>query len=391
MIELLSSWLSDLRQGYCATHIWSSQAFCCPKNTEFCPDWIPWTTHFARPHLSPAVIHALTYIGSALFFAFLSTLLVTLAKHEVIDKRGLIHPVFYAASSGIPQVKTILGGFVIRGCLGIQTLVFKLLALIPSIASGLIIGAQGPLVHISVAIGNVVSRLFNKYNVNEGKRREMLSAASAAGVSVAFGAPIGGVLFALEEVSYYFPLKTMWRSFYCAMIAAVTLRLTNPFGTGKMVRFEVTSQSFWTVPDILPFTLLGIFGGLYGAMFISVVSKKMQIDAKSGGGVGWKIFQVLLVAGITATLSVGHRYTEMSNGSLIAELFTDCKEPDHGSLCEMPGLEAWKALSWAWAVKVSMMIAAFGLHVPAGVFVPCMVIGALQGRLLALFVTGLQG
>lgn len=49
------------------------------------------------------------------------------------------------------------------------------------------------------------------------KKREILSAASAAGVSVAFGAPIGGVLFSLEEVSYYFPYKTLWRSFFCAM------------------------------------------------------------------------------------------------------------------------------------------------------------------------------
>ena len=44
-------------------------------------------------------------------------------------------------------------------------------------------------------------RVFPKYYKNEGKKREVLSAAAAAGVSVAFGAPVGGVLFSLEEVS----------------------------------------------------------------------------------------------------------------------------------------------------------------------------------------------
>ncbi len=34
---------------------------------------------------------------------------------------------------------------------------------------------------------------------NESKRRELFSAAAAAGVSTAFGAPLGGVLFSLEE------------------------------------------------------------------------------------------------------------------------------------------------------------------------------------------------
>jgi chloride channel 3/4/5 len=32
----------------------------------------------------------------------------------------------------------------------------------------------------------------------------------------------------------------MFYSFFCAMIAAVTLRFLDPFGTGKLVLFQVT-------------------------------------------------------------------------------------------------------------------------------------------------------
>lgn len=93
-----------------------------------------------------------------------------------------------------------------------------------SVASGLSLGKEGPFVHIASCVGNIISRFAVKYENNEGalssfrliwstillcsgKRREILSAACAAGVAVAFGAPIGGTLFSLEEVSYFFPPK----------------------------------------------------------------------------------------------------------------------------------------------------------------------------------------
>lgn len=105
-----------------------------------------------------------------------------------------------------------------------------------------------------------MSYLFPKYGKNEAKKREILSAAAAAGVSVAFGAPIGGVLFSLEEVSYYFPLKTLWRSFFCALIAAFVLRSINPFGNEHSVLFYVEYSKPWIFFELVPFVGLGIMG-----------------------------------------------------------------------------------------------------------------------------------
>lgn len=83
-----------------------------------------------------------------------------------------------------------------------------------------------------------------------GKKREILSASVAAGVAVAFGAPIGGVLFSLEEVSYYFPMKTMIRSYCCAMIAAVVLKVNtyaipHEFNKSHLTLLFTDYRPFW--------------------------------------------------------------------------------------------------------------------------------------------------
>lgn len=154
------------------------------------------------------MISYMFYIAWALLFASLSASLVRMFAP-------------YACGSGIPevsifkrrkrifenyprefffQIKTILSGFIIRGYLGKWTLIIKSVGLILSVSAGLNLGKEGPMVHIACCIGNIFSYLFPKYGRNEAKKREILSAAAAAGVSVAFGAPIGGVLFSLEEV-----------------------------------------------------------------------------------------------------------------------------------------------------------------------------------------------
>lgn len=141
----------------------------------------------------------------------ISSWLVTVYCHE-------------ASGSGISEIRSILGGFIIKKYLGIRTLVIKSICLTLSVASGLNLGKEGPMVHIAACWGNIIARRFVKYRTNEVKKREILSAAVAAGVSSAFGAPLGGVLFSLEAVSSYFPPKTMWRSFWCAVCAALVLQ-----------------------------------------------------------------------------------------------------------------------------------------------------------------------
>ena len=89
---------------------------------------------------------------------------------------------------------------------------------------------------------------------------------------------MGGVLFSLEEVSYYFPSKVMWRSFFCAIIAALSLRVRelvditrfltptkymNPFYTGKLVAFQVSYSNSWHWFELLPFAFLGCLGGVH--------------------------------------------------------------------------------------------------------------------------------
>lgn len=55
-------------------------------------------------------------------------------------------------------------------------------------------------------------------------------------------------------------MKTLWRSFFCALIAAFIVRTINPYGNEHSVLFYVEYNKPWIFYELIPFTALGILG-----------------------------------------------------------------------------------------------------------------------------------
>lgn len=69
---------------------------------------------------------------------------------------------------------------------------------------------------------------------------------------MAFGSPLGGVLFGLEELDIFAnDSDVIWRGFVTSVIAAVSLQYVNPFGTSRLVLFEVKSSDTWRVFELV--------------------------------------------------------------------------------------------------------------------------------------------
>jgi chloride channel 3/4/5 len=411
--------ISDWKLGYCTKNPLLSRESCCSRKTPLllpqssmerdCKDFQIWTENYAE---SFAI-----YVGMALVFGVISSSATMLTKSSLpaveseptgkgngadgsVPQPAAGKVMYLAAGSGIPEIKTILSGFVIPNFLDLKVLIVKAFGAIFAVSTGMCLGKEGPFVHIATCVGYIVGNWFPKYRDNGRKLRELLSSACAAGLSVAFGAPIGGVLFSYEEISTYFPRKVLWRAFLCSLFAAMVLKALNPTGTGKLVLFETNYGTDYQPIHYLVFVFLGVAGGVFGGLFCKLNFMWSKWFRSFPMIKNHPVFEVFLVVLATTLLQFPNPLTRDPGDVIIKNLLVDCKASSSKSwVCENEdsgpdiGEVNWVYvgyLIYGTLTKLVLTIITFGCKVPSGVIIPALDAGALFGRLIGQSITSIS-
>lgn len=360
-LNIITAWLASLRLGYCL-NFYLNESFCC-LGQDHCDDWHPW--------LASEVFNYAFYVGISLVFALAAVVLVKVWAPA-------------AAGLGILEIKCIVSGFGMKGFLGWWTLAIKSIGLPLAISAGLSVGKEGPSVHYAVCVGNCIAKLFDTYRRSASKAREFLTATSAAGVAVAFGSPMGGVLFSIEEISSTFQLLTIWKLYVCALIAVATLAAMNPFRNGQLVLFEVTYDTNWHYFEIPIYIVIGVFGGVYGIVVLKL-NKRVVLFRKRFLH-NYAVREVVVLAVLTACICYFNEFLRLDMTESMQILFHECDESFSHDICnpKAPKTRILASLLFATVARMLFTIITYGCKVPAGIFVPSMAAGATFGRALGL-------
>lgn len=129
----------------------------------------------------------------------------------------------------MPELIAYLNGVNYPGFIKVSTLITKIIGVAFAVSGRLSIGKEGPLCHIGAvwgaAILYMVPGIDLRHLMNDETKRLFVAAGSSAGVSVAFGAPIGGALFCYElsKPNTFWQFRMIWKVFFSCSWAVFTM------------------------------------------------------------------------------------------------------------------------------------------------------------------------
>jgi len=238
-----------------------------------------------------------------------------------------------AAGAGVSLVMAFLNGNNIAGLLTPATYFVKLTGSCLARFAGLALGPEAPMIHLGACIASILfgiqRRIYTAVTVSKvpalqdrgeqrasyehehlfsnDRHRQIVSAGVAGGLAAAFGAPIGGVLFALEEACSVWSRKTAWRCLLCTSTAWFAMSQMNRAGgrSGGILSLSGVyplSSRQWL--DQLPFVIIVSAGaGALGAVF-NLAKRSMQRLRAARRHHGLRMLEAAGVAGLTVFASM---------------------------------------------------------------------------------------
>lgn len=207
-----------------------------------------------------------------------------------------------AGGSGIPQVITAVhweGGnveSVLDYLVGIRTVLFVILSSLFFVLAGGAIGREGSTIQIAAGLFFWMGWRFRKlWNLSY---HSLLIAGGAAGIAAAFNTPLGGIVFAIEELSH-----AHFQRFKTHLITAVIV-------SGLVAQWLLGPYLFFGYPKFLPVkaaimpwaifvgVLTGLGGAYFGRFIYSMVCFAARLNYRQQGWLAAFVGLTLVVCGI---------------------------------------------------------------------------------------------
>lgn len=237
-----------------------------------------------------------------------------------------------------------------------------------AIGSGMVMGREGPSVHLGSTIGAEVGRWFR---LSDYERKLLYTTVGGAGLAVAFNAPIGGAMFTIEEVTKSFRTRIVLIMLATTSVAVGVSRFIEP----NRPEFLVAQQA---VPEISALWVYLVFGLLTGPLGVAYNALVVRLLAWADGSRIAPTVRATLIGAVIG-LSLWIDPLTVGGGDAITQLILG------GSQFTL------------WALLVYLVVRflagplSYAAGTPGGLFAPLLAVGALWGSLFYAVLVGVGG